>query len=97
MHLVYFWGGQKFGIKIKSTCQECDISIHLIKNLIKKDFKNKHIKVEVKPWLDNIFEAFFRYQGWHAPIIAVNDRLISQGKFVNLNVLRETIKEELRK
>lgn len=93
---VYFWGGQKFGIKIKSTCQECDISIPLIKNLIKKEFKGKLIKVEIKPWLDNIFEVFFKYKGWHAPIIVVNDRLVSQGKLVNLNVLRETIKQELR-
>lgn len=95
--LVYFWGGQKFGIKIKSTCKECDISIPIIKSIIKTDFKGKHIQIEIKPWLDNIFEVFFKYRGWHAPIIAVNDRLVTQGKVVNLNALRETIKEELRR
>lgn len=93
---VYFWGGQKFGIKIKSTCKECDLTIPLIKNLIKKEFKGKLIKVEIKPWLNNIFKVFFKYRGWHAPIIVVNDRFISQGKVVNVKALRETIKEELR-
>ncbi len=73
------------------------LSIPLIKNLIKKDFKKNLIRVEVKPWLDNIFEAFFKYRGWHALIVVVNDRMISQGKFVNLNILREIINEELRK
>lgn len=51
--------------------------------------------MEIRPWLDNLFEAFFKYKAWHAPIIAVNDNLISQGKFVNVEELRKSIKEKL--
>lgn len=95
---VYLWEGERFGIKIKSKCEECDISIAIIKNLINKEFKHKPIKLVIKPWFNYAFEAFFKTKGgWHAPIIAVNNRRISQGKVVNLDKLKTVIREELSK
>lgn len=86
---IYLWEGQKFGFKIKSECAECNMVVALVRDLEKKELKNK-IDVKIRPWLDNVFLLLFK-RGWHAPIILVNGKVFSQGIVPNRNELLEKI------
>ena len=94
---IYEWAGKKGPFKITSPCKECDIGIPLVKDIIKRvDGDRGKVRVEVKPWLDNFFEALWK-GGWHAPIILVNGKIFSQGIVPDANKLKDTIVRELRK
>ncbi len=95
----YKWEGKKLFFKIKTVCGECETTTALLKGLKEKYYKNKPVRIVIKPWLDNCFEAFFRSycRAWHAPIVLVNHRLVSQGKVVDVAKLKQFINEELEK
>jgi len=73
----YKWAGKKWFLKIKSTCEECDITTSILKNMMKKEFKDKDVAFETKPWLDNIFYCLWQ-RAWHPPIIMVNNKKFYQ-------------------
>jgi len=95
----YKWEGKKWFFKIKTVCGECETTTALLHGLKKKYYADKPVKVEIKPWLDNCFEAFFRSlcRAWHAQIVLVNHRLVSQGKVPDVAKLKKVINEELEK
>lgn len=73
----YKWAGSWGPIKIKSHCEECDLTTHNLRALIEKEFKGKNIVFEIKPWLDNFWYCLMR-GAWHPPIIMVNGKLFFQ-------------------
>ncbi len=96
----YVWAGQKFGIKIKTHCQDCDLTSARIRSMIEKEFKEEDVVFETKPWLDNFFYCLFRLC-WHAPIIMVNGKKFyqfhSQQPLFDKTKLAEQVKKELNK
>lgn len=71
------WAGKLGPIKIKSSCDECDITTSMLRKMVAEDFKGKNVVFEVKPWLNNIFYCLSK-GAWHAPIIIVNDKKFFQ-------------------
>lgn len=88
---IYKWEGEFFPFKIKQKCGECSLSIRVIEN-IKERVEKEGIGVEVieKPWLNNWYEILHK-GAWHAPIIVVNGRVLSQGDVVTHEQLLDTI------
>ncbi len=87
----YRWAGKWGPFRIRSACEECDLTRTIIKNLIKNELKRCKVRFVVKPWLDNWVYCLLR-GGWHAPIVFVNGKLISQGVVVNKNKLVREVK-----
>lgn len=87
---MFYWAGEKFGIKIKNSCKECDMNHGILEDMKQKEFKGRHIAIEFKPWLTHLWEALF-YGGWHAPVVVVNGRLFSQGVVVDRGKLAERV------
>lgn len=75
---LYRWAGRKLFWKIKSECEECDLSVRLIEGLLEKEFKGETVEFEVKNWLDHFFESL-GHGGWHAPVIVINGKRFTQG------------------
>ena len=71
------WAGKLGPIRIKSTCNECDLTSAMLKNMMENEFKGKNVQFEIKPWLDNFFYCLSR-GAWHAPIIMVNGKRFHQ-------------------
>ena len=91
---IYKWGG-KFGpFKIKTTCGECSLSINIIHD-VAKEFGNI-IEIEEVPWLDN-WHRVIKKGGWHAPIITVNEKVISQGVVIDRDYLRSVLVKRIYK
>lgn len=71
------WAGRLGPFKIKTSCGECDLTTSVLKGLMEKEFKDKNVRLEIKPWLDNLFYCILR-MCWHAPIVMVNGRKFHQ-------------------
>lgn len=92
----YKWEGSWGPFRIKIPCGECSASEGIIEDVIKTEFAGADIQFEVLPWLDNWYKPLLK-GGWHAPIVLVNGRLVSQGTFVDRGLLGFYIRRELAK
>lgn len=78
--IIYrFTGKQGLFTIPKDWCEECDILISLIKNMVKESKAEDMVKLIIRPWFLWAWLPFLRYLAWHAPILIINKRLISQG------------------
>lgn len=74
---IYRYGGRFLFYRITKDCEECELSVHMARGIAEELGKDK-AEVEVKPWLDHLFEALLK-GGWHTPIIVINGKRYSQG------------------
>lgn len=92
------WAGKLGPVRIKTTCDQCDLTTATLQNMMENEFKGKSVAFEVKPWLDNLFYCLVRGT-WHAPIIMVNGKKFYQFKeeepLFNPDKLAEQVKKEL--
>lgn len=99
----YKWAGQMGFLKIRSTCEECDMTTHRVKKIIEERFKDKGVCFEVKPWLDNVFYCL-KKGAFHPPIILIDGKkfyqfshrnpVFDQQKFINtIDCILERTKE----
>lgn len=93
---MYYWGGEKYGIKIGSECEECDINMGILEAIKDEEFQDKPVNVTIKPWLTNVWESLAK-GGWHAPVVLVNGKIISQGVVVDREELAAKVDAELEK
>jgi len=71
------WAGKIGPVRIKTTCDQCDLTTATLQDMMENEFKEKNVAFEVKPWLDNLFYCLIRGT-WHAPIIIVNGKKFYQ-------------------
>lgn len=92
----YRWEGKWGPFKIKIPCGECGASEGIIEHVIAAEFTPRGIAVnfEIRPWLDNWWKPLLK-GGWHAPIILVNGKVLSQGKVVDAGHLAATIRDHI--
>ena len=64
----YKWAGKLGPLRIKTNCDECDLTTATLEDMMNNEFEGKNVTFEVKPWLDNLFYCLAR-ACWHAPII----------------------------
>ena len=89
---LYTWEGKFWPFEIKTVCSECTVNHSVIKRTIKELNSNVEIEFIQKPWLDNWFKVLLRGV-WHAPIIFVNRKLLSQERTIK----KEELKNEIMK
>ncbi|MGH9341575.1 MAG: hypothetical protein ACRD1R_18820 [Acidobacteriota bacterium] len=92
---LYRWAGRKFFFEIRSTCEECDQSVQVIRKLLETRFSNLPVTFEVKNWLDHLFECLW-HRGWHAPVILVGGKVFSQGVIPDSEKLSRSIWQKIR-
>ena len=96
----YKWAGQLGPFKIRSTCEECDVTTHRLKKIIKENFQNRPVVFDLKPWMDNAFYCLSKGT-FHPPIIIINGKKFYQFSHKNpafdQNKLIQAINELLAK
>lgn len=92
--IQYKWAGKWGPFKIKIDCGECGITESIIEHVISKKFEEYEIDFEVLPWLDNWYNVIFK-GGFHAPIVLVNGKIISQGKLLDSSILEAEIRKNI--
>ncbi len=87
---LYRYAGKFLFFRIKKRCRECDISYVIIQRLMNEQLRGKPASLRIVPWLNNWWKIIWS-GGWHAPILAVNGKVFSQGKVPDIPKLLSTI------
>ncbi len=58
-------------------CEECDLTVRVAGNLV-AELGDPGVRLTVRPWLRWFWRPIWR-GGWHAPIVTVNGRVVTQG------------------
>lgn len=63
----------------KNWCVECDLLIAAVKKTISDLGIDDKAELIIKPWFIWWWQPLFTHFAWHAPILTINGKLISQG------------------
>lgn len=87
---LYRWAGVWGPFKIKIPCGECALTRDVLKDTFTKELKGIPVELEIKDWLSVWWEPI-KKGGWHAPIVMVGDKVISQGQALNRGLLTQAV------
>jgi glutaredoxin len=88
--LVYRWAGQWGPFKVCIPCGECTLTGDIIVDAMANELAGIPVRFETRDWLSNWWQPLFK-GGWHAPIVLVDGKIISQGAALNRGVLAEQV------
>ncbi|MEM1194102.1 MAG: glutaredoxin [Pseudomonadota bacterium] len=89
--LLYKWAGKWGPFKVKIPCGECALTEDVIEDTMANELAAAKVIFETKEWLSHWWEPLFANGGWHAPIVMVEGKRISQGDALNRGVLAEAV------
>ena len=90
---VFRWAGAWGPFKVKIPCGECALTKDIIQDCMDTDLAGIDVELDMRDWLTEWWKPLPK-GGWHAPIVLVNDRIISQGAALNRGVLTQSVIEE---
>ena len=87
---LYKWAG-KFGpFKVTIPCGECTLTTDIIKDVLPNELNGIAVELITLDWLSHWWQPLFK-GGWHAPIVMIENKIISQGVALNRGVLTEAL------
>lgn len=89
---LYRWAGSWGPFKVKIPCGECSLTLDVIKDTFETELAGIPVELDVREWLSEWWKPLPK-GGWHAPIVIVEGRLVSQGHALNRGVLTEAVIE----
>ncbi|WP_117232474.1 glutaredoxin domain-containing protein [Vibrio maerlii] len=93
---LYRWAGAWGPFKVNIPCGECTLTKDIIKDTFENELADVKVELEVKDWLSHWWEPLAK-GAWHAPILMVEGKVISQGEALNRGVLVQSIIQEWTK
>lgn len=94
VHITVFrWAGAWGPFKVNIPCGECSLTKDIIQDCIDTDLAGIEVELDLRDWLTEWWKPLPR-GGWHAPIVLVNGRIVSQGAALNRGVLTQSVIEE---
>ena len=89
---VYRWAGSWGPFKVSIPCGECALTHDVINDTVENELRGIPVEVTTLDWLDHWWQPLLK-GGWHAPIVLVEGRVISQGAALNRGVLTQAVIE----
>lgn len=89
---LYRWAGAWGPFKVKVPCGECSLTKDVLKDSLEKDLIGIPVKLDIREWLSEWWRPLLK-GGWHAPIVLVEGKVISQGSALNRGVLTQSVIE----
>ncbi len=89
---VYRWAGSWGPFKVNIPCGECSLTKDIIQDTIDNELSEVDVKLTIRDWLSEWWKPLMK-GGWHAPIVMVDGKIISQGRALNRGLLTEAIIE----
>ena len=93
---LYRWAGSWGCFKIKIPCGECTLTKDILEDTFQNELNGIPIELTIKDWLSSWWEPL-KYGAYHAPIIIVENKVISQGEALNRGVLTQAVISEYAK
>ena len=89
---LYRWAGAWGPFKVKIPCGECSLTKDVIADVVETELGDVPVEVDTRDWLTEWWKPLPK-GGWHAPIVLVEGRIVSQGAALNRGVLTQAIIE----
>ncbi len=93
---LYRWAGHFGPFKVNIPCGECTLTKDILADTFANELAGVPIELEVKDWLSYWWEPL-KLGAWHAPIVVVAGKVISQGEALNRGLLVQSIIKEWTK
>lgn len=87
---LYRWAGAWGPFKVKIPCGECTLTKDVILDTLEHELAGIPVILEIREWLTEWWKPLLK-GGWHAPIVMVNGKVISQGHALNRGLLTEAV------
>ncbi len=87
---LYRWAGSWGPFKVSIPCGECSLTVDVIQDTFENELSGIPVELETLDWLSNWWKPLLS-RGWHAPIVLVKGKLVSQGHALNRGILTEAI------
>ena len=87
---LYRWAGAWGPFRIKIPCGECSLTRDVLKDTFANELQGVSVDFEIKDWLSCWWQPLQR-GGWHAPIVMVEGKVISQGQALNRGLLTQAV------
>jgi len=87
---LFRWAGQWGPWKVNIPCGECSLTLDVIKDTMATELSGVPVELDVREWLSEWWKPLPK-GGWHAPIVIVEDKMVSQGAALNRGVLAEAV------
>ena len=89
---LFRWAGSWGPFQVKIPCGECTLTKDVILDTISKELADIPAELELREWLSEWWRPLFK-GGWHAPIVIVEGKVISQGSALNRGLLTQAVIE----
>lgn len=89
---IYRWGGDWGPFHIKIPCGECALTKDIVMDTLEHELSGLHVEVKIIDWLNFWWQPLMK-GGWHAPIVMVEGKIISQGRALNQGQLTQAVIE----
>ncbi|MDZ7828918.1 MAG: glutaredoxin domain-containing protein [Halofilum sp. (in: g-proteobacteria)] len=89
---VYRWAGAWGPFRVNIPCGECALTGDVIRDTLEHELDGIEVQLETRDWLSHWWRPL-KAGGWHAPIVMVDDRVVSQGLALNRGVLTQAVVE----
>ena len=87
---LYRWAGKWGPFKVNIPCGECSLTVDVINDTMATELAGIPVELETHDWLSMWWKPLWQ-GGWHAPIVIVEDKLVSQGHALNRGLLTEAV------
>lgn len=87
---VFRWAGAWGPFKVNIPCGECSLTKDVIEDTMATELAGVPVELEMRDWLTEWWKPLPK-GGWHAPIVMVNDKIVSQGRALNRGLLTEAV------
>lgn len=89
---VFRWAGAWGPFKVSTPCGECALTHDIIRDCVETDLAGIDVHLDLRDWLSEWWRPLAK-GGWHAPIVLVNGKVISQGLALNRGLLIQSVVE----
>ncbi len=89
---LFRWAGTWGPFKVSIPCGECSLTKDIIQDTIVNELAGIDVELDVRDWLSEWWKPLAK-GGWHAPIVLVEGKVISQGAALNRGVLAQAVIE----
>ena len=87
---LYRWAGAWGPFKVKIPCRECALTKDVILDTLANVLVGIPVELEIREWLTEWWKPLLK-GGWHAPIVMVADKVISQGHALNRGLFTQAV------
>ena len=94
--ILYRWAGAWGPFKVSIPCGECALTHDVIADTMAHELAGIAVELKVYDWLSHWWKPL-KKGGWHAPIVMVEGRVISQGAALNRGLLTQAVIEAYAK